>query len=53
MLGRLDKTALASAAIGNTLYYLAWLIGCGPAAADFGWIARATIRPHACSLWSP
>ena len=40
MLGRLDKTALASAAIGNTLYYLAWLIGCGPAAAVAPMIAH-------------
>jgi len=33
MLGRLSREALASAAIGNTVYYLAWLIGSGPAQA--------------------
>ncbi|HEY2661229.1 MAG TPA: MATE family efflux transporter [Caulobacteraceae bacterium] len=33
MLGRLSRTALASAAIGNTVYYFAWLIGSGPPAA--------------------
>ncbi len=30
-LGRLSTQALASAAIGNTVYYFAWLIGSGPA----------------------
>lgn len=33
LLGRLSRDALASAAIGNTIYYLAWLIGSGPAQA--------------------
>jgi MATE family multidrug resistance protein len=40
MLGRLGKTALASAAIGNTIYYLAWLIGYGPASAVSPMIAH-------------
>ncbi|HEY6578762.1 MAG TPA: MATE family efflux transporter, partial [Rhizomicrobium sp.] len=33
MLGRLGKTALASAALGNTIFFFTWLIGCGPVAA--------------------
>ena len=37
MLGRVGKTALAAAAVGNAVYYFAWLIGggpvCGPACA--------------------
>ncbi|HEX4080949.1 MAG TPA: MATE family efflux transporter [Rhizomicrobium sp.] len=33
MLGRLGKTALASAALGNTIFFFCWLIGCGPVAA--------------------
>jgi multidrug resistance protein, MATE family len=40
MLGRLSKTALASAAIGNTVFYFAWLIGGGPAAAVSPMIAH-------------
>jgi MATE family multidrug resistance protein len=31
LLGRLSTEALAAAAIGNTVYYFAWLIGSGPA----------------------
>ena len=42
MLGRLGKTALASAAIGNTVYFLAWLIGYGPASAIAPIIAHIT-----------
>lgn len=33
MLGRLSKEALAGAAIGNTVFYFAWLLGLGPTAA--------------------
>jgi MATE family multidrug resistance protein len=33
MLGRLSAHALAAAAIGNTVYYFAWLLGLGPASA--------------------
>ncbi|HEY3637999.1 MAG TPA: MATE family efflux transporter [Rhizomicrobium sp.] len=33
MLGRLGKTALAAAALGNTIFFFTWLVGCGPAAA--------------------
>ena len=33
LLGRLSREALAAAAIGNTVYYFAWLLGIGPAAA--------------------
>ena len=40
MLGRLSRTALASAAIGNTVYYFAWLIGSGPPAAIAPMIAH-------------
>ncbi len=31
MLGHLSKEALASAALGNAVYFFAWLLGCGPA----------------------
>ncbi len=41
MLGRLSKTALASAAIGGAVFYFAWLIGGGPAAAVAPMIAQA------------
>ena len=41
MLGRLGKTALASAAIGNTVFYFAWLIGAGPVSALAPMIAQA------------
>jgi MATE family multidrug resistance protein len=30
LLGRFGRSALAAAAIGNTVYYFAWLIGSGP-----------------------
>jgi MATE family multidrug resistance protein len=33
MLGRVGKTALAAAAVGNAVYYFAWLIGGGPVSA--------------------
>jgi MATE family multidrug resistance protein len=62
MLGRLGETALASAAIGNTVYYLAWLIGYGPASAITPMIAhiigegrftRARVRHSVrMGLWS-
>jgi MATE family multidrug resistance protein len=41
MLGRLGKTALASAAIGNTVFYFAWMIGMGPMSALAPMIAQA------------
>ena len=41
MLGRLSETALASAAIGGTVFYFAWLIGGGPASAVAPMIAQA------------
>lgn len=31
MLGHLSKEALAAAALGNTVFFFAWLLGCGPA----------------------
>ena len=40
LLGRLSKTALAAAAIGNTVFYFAWLIGGGPASAVSPMIAH-------------
>lgn len=40
MLGRLGKTALASAALGNTVFFFTWLIGCGPVAAVAPMIAQ-------------
>ncbi|HEY5239275.1 MAG TPA: MATE family efflux transporter [Rhizomicrobium sp.] len=33
MLGRLGKTSLAAAALGNTVFFFTWLVGCGPVAA--------------------
>ena len=33
MLGQLGKTALAGAALGNTVFFLVWLLGFGPTAA--------------------
>ena len=40
LLGRLSQTALAAAAIGNTVFYFAWLIGGGPASAVSPMIAH-------------
>ncbi|HEV2363723.1 MAG TPA: MATE family efflux transporter [Caulobacteraceae bacterium] len=44
MLGRYSKTALASAAIGGTIYYAAWVLGAGPPAAVAPMIAQALGR---------
>jgi MATE family multidrug resistance protein len=41
LLGRFSKTALAAAAIGNTVYYFAWLVGSGPASAVAPMIAHS------------
>lgn len=62
LLGRFSRTALAAAAIGNTVYFFAWLCGSGPAFAVSPMIAqtlglrpgdragvRATVR---MGLWS-
>ena len=40
LLGRYSRTALAAAAIGNTVFYCAWLIGGGPALAVAPMIAQ-------------
>ena len=40
LLGRFNRTALAAAAIGNTLFYCAWLVGGGPALAVAPMIAQ-------------
>ena len=40
MLSRLGKSALASAALGNTVFFFTWLIGCGPVAAVSPMIAH-------------
>ncbi len=40
LLGRFSRTALAAAAIGNTLFYCAWLVGGGPALAVAPMIAQ-------------
>src|SRR5947209_19250447 len=40
MLGRLGKTALASAALDNTVFFFTWLVGCGPVAAVAPMIAH-------------
>ena len=41
MLGRLGQTALAAGAIGNTIYYFAWLVGAGPCSAVSPMIAQS------------
>ena len=47
MLGRVGKTALAAAAVGNAVYYFAWLIGGGPVSAVPPMIAHITgARPR-------
>lgn len=61
LLGRLSTEALAAGAVGNTIYYFAWLIGTGPAFAVSPMVAhilgarpndragvRATVR---MALW--
>jgi MATE family multidrug resistance protein len=40
LLGRFSQSALAAAAIGNTLFFLAWLMGGGPASAVSPMIAQ-------------
>ena len=40
MLGRVGKSALAAAAVGNAVYYFAWLIGGGPVQAGAPMIAH-------------
>jgi MATE family multidrug resistance protein len=40
LLGRYSELALAAAAIGNTIFYLAWMVGGGPAAAVSPMIAQ-------------
>lgn len=40
MLSHLSKSALASAALGNTVFFFTWLIGCGPVAAVAPMIAH-------------
>lgn len=40
LLGRLSASALAAAAIGNTVYYFCWLMGGGPTAAVAPMIAQ-------------
>ena len=40
MLGRLGKVALAGAALGNTVFFFAWLLGLGPTAAVSPMIAH-------------
>jgi MATE family, multidrug efflux pump len=40
MLGHYSTTALAAAALGNTVFFFTWLIGCGPVAAVAPMIAH-------------
>ncbi|MDE2356769.1 MAG: MATE family efflux transporter [Alphaproteobacteria bacterium] len=48
LLGRYSQTALAAAAIGNTIYFVGWLAGSGPASAISAMIAHALgARPRA------
>ena len=47
MLGHFSTTALASAALGNTVFFFCWLIGCGPVAAVAPMIAHTLgARPN-------
>ena len=43
MLGRLGKEALAGAALGNTVFFFAWLFGLGPTAAVSPMIAHILV----------
>lgn len=62
MLGHIGKTALAGAALGNTMFFFGWLVGTGPGAAVSPMIAhilgaspnnRAGVRAVArMGLWS-
>jgi MATE family multidrug resistance protein len=62
MLGRLSSTALASATLGNTVFFFTWLLGFGPASAVSPMVAhviganpneRAGVRHIArMGLWS-
>ena len=62
LLGRFSRGALAAAAIGNTVFYFAWLMGSGPAAAVSPMVAhlvgertanRAPVRASVrMGLWS-
>ena len=48
LLGRLSKSALAAAAIGNTVFFFGWLMGGGPASAVSPMIAHSLgERPRA------
>jgi MATE family multidrug resistance protein len=40
MLGHLNTTALAAAALGNTAFFFCWILGCGPVAAVAPMIAH-------------
>jgi MATE family multidrug resistance protein len=47
MLGHFSSSALASAALGNTVFFFCWLIGCGPVAAVSPLIAHTLgARPN-------
>ncbi len=47
MLGHFSSSALASAALGNTVFFFCWLIGCGPVAAVSPMIAHTLgARPN-------
>ncbi len=48
LLGRFSQSALAAAAIGNTLFYMGWMLGGGPASAVAPMIAQLLgARPRA------
>jgi MATE family multidrug resistance protein len=64
LLGRFSRAALAAAAVGNTVYFAAWLIGAGPAFAVAPMIAqilgldpadrgavRASVRMGLWAVW--
>src|ERR1700743_3321389 len=47
MLGRVGETALASSALGITIFFFCWLVGAGPVAAVAPMVAHILgARPH-------
>ena len=55
MLSRYSETALAGAGLGNTVFFLCWLIGTGPAAAVSPMVAHILGAPRTtgpmCAVW--
>src|SRR5258707_11656383 len=54
MLGHIGKTALAGAALGNTMFFFGWLLGTGPGAAVSPMRSEERRVGKECrSRWSP